>query len=142
MREGRRREFEHFASFAGGLEIPDPTHETTFVRSVLDWTERMQSPHQEILEDTRALLALRHERVVPLTRSRYLGATTETRHGCIDVTWNYEAGNLRFVANLSEHFDEISTGGAEVIWTSPHVARGSEQIKLAPWQGAAFSEGP
>ena len=81
IREGRRREFERFASFAGGLEIPDPTHEKTFVRSVLDWTERMQSPHREILEDTRALLALRHERVVPLTRSRYLGATTETRHG-------------------------------------------------------------
>ena len=33
----------------------------TMERSVLDWVERERSPHRELLQWYRALLALRHE---------------------------------------------------------------------------------
>jgi maltooligosyltrehalose trehalohydrolase len=55
-RQGRRREFEHFASFAGE-EIPDPQDEETFLRSKLD-----PSAGDDDLRDLyRRLLALRRE---------------------------------------------------------------------------------
>jgi maltooligosyltrehalose trehalohydrolase len=55
--EGRRREF---ASFGWDPEsIPDPQDQATFERSRLDWSELNRSPHAEILDWHRRLIALR-----------------------------------------------------------------------------------
>ena len=136
VREGRRGEFKRFAAFSGREDIPDPTSEATFERSRLDWTEIERPPHCGALDETRALLALRRDRVVPLTKSRFLGAAAEPHRGCVDVTWRYAAGALRFVANLARGEHEFSTGGAEVIWASPDVIRESDRIDLTAWTGA------
>lgn len=55
--EGRRREFEAFGW--GPEEVPDPQDENTFIRSKLDWSEVRRSPHAELLDWHRDLVALR-----------------------------------------------------------------------------------
>ncbi|MGB9147294.1 MAG: malto-oligosyltrehalose trehalohydrolase [Acidobacteriaceae bacterium] len=56
--EGRRKEFAAFGWNAA--EIPDPQSPETFSRSKLNWTERDQPPHAEMLDWYRRLIALRH----------------------------------------------------------------------------------
>jgi len=57
VREGRRREF---AAFGWAPEsVPDPQDPETFARSRLRWSERSESPHREMLDWIRALIALR-----------------------------------------------------------------------------------
>jgi len=56
VRDGRRREFEHFR-WQG--EVPDPQAEETFKRSVLRWELREKAPHSALLAFYRELLRLR-----------------------------------------------------------------------------------
>jgi maltooligosyltrehalose trehalohydrolase len=57
IKDGRR---EEFAALGYAPEsIPDPEDETTFRRSVLDWSEPQREPHGEILRWHRSLIALR-----------------------------------------------------------------------------------
>jgi maltooligosyltrehalose trehalohydrolase len=58
--EGRRHEFAPFGWEPGS--VPDPQDEATFLRSKLDWAERDDGAHRELLEWYRALLALRRAR--------------------------------------------------------------------------------
>jgi maltooligosyltrehalose trehalohydrolase len=55
--EGRRREFASFGWDPG--EIPDPQDPETFRRSKLDWDEVGRSPHAELLDWHKRLIALR-----------------------------------------------------------------------------------
>lgn len=67
VREGRRREFAHFASFADEAareSIPDPQAEASFLRSRLAWSEREQPEPARTLALYRAALALRRTDVV------------------------------------------------------------------------------
>ncbi len=142
VRDGRRREFQHFAAFAEGAttEVPDPTDEATFRRSVLDWSERDAPDHAAVLADTRALLALRREHVVPLTKTAYRGAAkTLPNPDSVDVTWCYEGGTLRFVANFGDDSVEVSDGGLRPIWSSPGVEPGHGAFRLPSWTGAVLT---
>jgi maltooligosyltrehalose trehalohydrolase len=56
--EGRKREFQRFAGFGGG--VPDPQDPSTFLRSRLDWTEPEREPHAGIYRLHQDLL--RHRR--------------------------------------------------------------------------------
>ncbi|HEY1807824.1 MAG TPA: DUF3459 domain-containing protein, partial [Acidobacteriaceae bacterium] len=55
--EGRNKEFAAFGWDPG--EIPDPQAPATFERSKLNWDERAQPPHSEMLAWYRQLIALR-----------------------------------------------------------------------------------
>lgn len=58
--DGRRREL---AAFGWAPEdVPDPQDRATFDRSTLDWAELGKSPHAELLDWHRSLIALRRER--------------------------------------------------------------------------------
>jgi maltooligosyltrehalose trehalohydrolase len=139
VREGRRREFANFKSFAeqdGQREIPDPTVEDTFAASRLDWSEPERPPHDRAMAETRALLALRRGEIVPLTKTRFLGARhDEPRPGLLDVTWRFDGGTLRFVANCGP--DEARLPGIEgrVIWRSPGAAADEGSAALPSWTG-------
>jgi maltooligosyltrehalose trehalohydrolase len=68
VREGRRREFAHFAAFqdeATRARIPDPNAPSTFAASVPDIAEAEQERQAATLELHRRLLALRRDHVVP-----------------------------------------------------------------------------
>jgi len=55
--EGRKKEFAAFGW--DPAEIPDPQSPETFARSRLNWAERGEPPHAEMLEWYRRLIALR-----------------------------------------------------------------------------------
>ena len=121
VREGRRREFKSFAAFADDTSvIPDPTEEKTFSDSKIDWDEAEREPHRAVWADTRNLLQIRHQNVVPLTKTRFLGGKAEIpAPGILDVTWRYEGGFLRFVANLGENDDHTADiRDGQVIWSN------------------------
>ncbi|MDR7037092.1 maltooligosyltrehalose trehalohydrolase [Methylobacterium sp. BE186] len=133
VREGRRREFKSFAAFADDTSvIPDPTEAKTFTDSKLDWSERERSPHREVLADTTRLLALRSEVVVPLTKTRYLGATaTLPRQDVVDCTWRFTGGSYRFVANVGSEPFAADLAGGRVFWTNAP----DESGHLPGWTG-------
>jgi maltooligosyltrehalose trehalohydrolase len=142
VRDGRRREFANFKSFAeqhGERQIPDPTDEETFRLSVLDWSEATRSPHAAVRGEVRRLLRLRHDEIVPLTKSRFVGAT----HGCptpgsLDVTWRFGAGTLRFVANFGgRDATLVVEEEPHLLWSNAGEPRGGE-LRLAPWTGAVL----
>jgi maltooligosyltrehalose trehalohydrolase len=62
--EGRKREFSVFGW--GPDDVPDPQDPATFERSKLNWEELEESPHREMLEWYRGLMALRR-RLPPAT---------------------------------------------------------------------------
>ena len=138
VREGRRREFRHFAAFASvetAETIPDPTAEATFRASRLDRSEVGRAPHDGILAETRALLGLRRQAVVPLTKSRYLGSEAAAPHSeAIDVTWRYEAGTLRFCANFGGAPAAVSPRpGERIVWASADLS--AQPTTLPAWTG-------
>ncbi|CAN5446946.1 malto-oligosyltrehalose trehalohydrolase [soil metagenome] len=55
--EGRKEEFRDFPDFTG--DVPDPQDPQSFEGSKLDWTELKRTPHREMLDYYRDLLALR-----------------------------------------------------------------------------------
>ncbi len=68
VREGRRREFAHFAAFqdeARRAQIPDPNAQTTFAASVPDPAEAAQGDHAVTLALHKRLLSLRQAQIVP-----------------------------------------------------------------------------
>ena len=135
IRKGRAREFEKFASFAGET-VPDPTAKETFDRSKIDWSETERSPHKAILEETRALLALRAAKVVPLMRSGFLD-TRYARHGAggLEVVWRFESGTITFFGNFAEApYRPEMPPGASAIWQSAGVDVATSS--LSAWTGA------
>lgn len=58
--EGRKREFAAFGWKPE--EIPDPQEEKTFLRSKLKWSEVTETPHAEMLQWYKNLIALRRSR--------------------------------------------------------------------------------
>ena len=63
--EGRKREFSSFGWKPEG--VPDPQDPKTFERSKLNWKEVAQTPHRELLNWYRALIALRRRLPAPST---------------------------------------------------------------------------
>ncbi|MBB4931561.1 maltooligosyltrehalose trehalohydrolase [Lipingzhangella halophila] len=66
VRQGRRREFAEHGwdtdANTAAEAVPDPLDPATRDRSVLRWHERYRSPHREVLEAYRSLIALRRAR--------------------------------------------------------------------------------
>ena len=140
VRDGRRREFQHFAAFSDEEKseaIPDPTSEETFRRATLDWNEAEREPYRSVREDTRRLIALRREHVVPLTKTLYRGARGRMPNPrSVDVTWRFDGGLLRFVANFGSEAMELPGGyDGRVIWASPGIDTGTPGPLLPAWAG-------
>jgi maltooligosyltrehalose trehalohydrolase len=140
VRNGRRREFSKFKAFADPEtreRIPDPTDAETFARSRLDWSEPARSPHREVREDTRALLRLRRDAIVPLTKTPFRGGSYGLPQAdCFDILWRFEAGTLRFVANFGEDQAGFETAGLSPIWSSPAARVVGGRAVLPPWSAA------
>jgi maltooligosyltrehalose trehalohydrolase len=67
--EGRRREFQAFASFQGA-EVPDPQSEATFLASKLDHAEREEPEKAGVLALYKELLRMRAQHPSLRTRER------------------------------------------------------------------------
>ena len=103
--EGRRRELARFPEFADPAmreRIPDPQAESTFRRSVLDWTHAGAAVHKDSLAFHRTLLALRARAVAPLLADEAVpvGWWKALGDTALEVAWTFPSGTLRLVANL------------------------------------------
>ncbi|MDB5828217.1 MAG: treZ [Variovorax sp.] len=91
--EGRRKEFSHFGGFTGEQgenAVPDPSDESTFLASKLDWDERLREPHADWLAEAKLLLGLRRERLAPLLDTPYQGGKFDaTADGTLHVEWKF-----------------------------------------------------
>ena len=78
VREGRRREFAHFAAFhdeARRALIPDPNAASTFEASVPDFEAAQSVEHQRVVKLFRDLLTIRRDHVTPgIVGCKSLGA--------------------------------------------------------------------
>ncbi|MGH6799543.1 MAG: DUF3459 domain-containing protein, partial [Roseiarcus sp.] len=129
VREGRRREFAEFPSFADQAAremIPDPVAPQTFRRSLLDRSEGAVDP--EIVELHRILLDIRRREIVPrLAGTAGGGAGYEIRGAVFGAWWRLGDGSrLRLAANLSE---------------SPAAADPSPADDRVIYRSAAFRDG-
>ena len=136
IRKGRAREFEKFASFSGET-VPDPTALSTFERSKIDWSESQRAPFSDILQETRALLALRARKIMPLMRTTFIDSTY-VRHGAggLEVAWRFEGGTITFFGNFaSAGYKPDVPPGTEVLWQSDGAGIESGAA-LSAWTGA------
>ncbi len=136
VRKGRAKEFEKFTSFAGE-SVPDPTKAETFERSKLDWGEAAQAPYAAILAETRALLALRAARIVPVMRTRFI-ESRHARHGAggLEVVWRFEGGTITFLGNFeAASFAPDLSADAAVLWQSDTLDL-PNRAALTAWTGA------
>ncbi|MET0507321.1 MAG: malto-oligosyltrehalose trehalohydrolase [Burkholderiaceae bacterium] len=105
IRDGRRREFGRFERFADPAvrdRIPDPTAESTFVRSRLDWSERQRGEHAVTLEFIRRCLDARRSIVEPLIAGSTVpqaGFTMLSERAFI-VRWQFGDDVLALAANF------------------------------------------
>jgi maltooligosyltrehalose trehalohydrolase len=82
--EGRRREFAAFGW--DPADVPDPQDPETFRRSKLNWDEVVRSPHKELLDWHRRLIALR----------RSTPGLADGRFDHVTVDFDEDAGWLTF----------------------------------------------
>jgi maltooligosyltrehalose trehalohydrolase len=140
VREGRRREFSHFAAFADpdtNARIPDPTSRDTFERSRIDWAEAGREPHAAARKETAELLRLRQREIVPLLQSSFGGGTYKLPDPqSLDVRWTFGAGSLRLLANFGDTAQSFEAAGLRPIWISPEARQDGEALHLPPWTGA------
>jgi maltooligosyltrehalose trehalohydrolase len=140
VREGRRREFANFKSFAeqhGERQIPDPTLEETFALPALRWDEAARAPHAGTRDEVRCLLRLRQHEIVPLIKTPFLGASRELLDtDGLAVTWRFAGGTLRFFANFGKGTAEMDKGDGRVLWASPSATIEVSRARLPPWTGA------
>ena len=128
VREGRRREFAHFAAFTdpGKREtIPDPNARETFEASVPDRAEAEVAAHMKILDAHRALLALRHRYVAPhIPGARSTGAHV-LGPKAVRGSWRMGDGSLLTIAtNLGDAPVPIDALAGELLYgTGDHFAR-------------------
>ena len=128
VRKGRLEEFSRFPEFADpqlAAKIPDPTAETTFLSSKLDWN----SIDAEHLAYYRALLTTRRECVRPLLPHIERGGEAFVLgEQAVRVTWRAGESLLLLDANLS----------ASNVKSPPFVGRafwrcGETEAVLGPW---------
>jgi malto-oligosyltrehalose trehalohydrolase len=106
--QGRRSEFgdhKEFRSPPAQAKIPDPSSESTFLSSKLDWNSLTKAGHLEWLQFYRNLLHLRQKEIVPLLqRLAPERANFEVlSHGTVSVRWPFhDNGALALLANFSK----------------------------------------
>lgn len=132
VRQGRREELSRLPGFNAD-DLPDPTAHSTFESAKLDWSKLGQSATWQALQFYRTLLAIRHQRIVPLLKGIGGQSGTFQCHGtAIAVDWRLAGGaRLHLLANLCDETASVGerAKGAEEIFSVGSIIGGS----LAPW---------
>jgi maltooligosyltrehalose trehalohydrolase len=140
VREGRKKEFSSFKSFLDQTnpnEIPDPTALSTFTNSTLDWNETTASPYAAIAKETRHLLALRAEKIIPLMKSMFISSSyRKISDGALEVSWVFGEGRLDFSMNFGIEPLQVSKPQDDILWSnleSSALDLEGSTIELKPW---------
>ncbi|MFT8244367.1 malto-oligosyltrehalose trehalohydrolase [Roseomonas sp. BN140053] len=126
VREGRRKEFAHFAAFQNPEtreRIPDPNAETTFTASIPDRAEAAQGEHAAVLALHKRLLALRHAEIIPrLPGAAALGAEPVGAKAVV-ARWRMGDGTvLCLAANLGAEPAAATATGATLLFETAEGA--------------------
>ncbi len=142
VRKGRRQEFSGFSQFRDKQareRIPDPNALSTFQASVLDWT-RLDAPgHKAWLDDTRTLLRLRHEHIIPLLSALRTPALnwTKTDPAGLALTWlSGNGARLGLRANVCADpapLPDRLLDGPILFSTHPETPPPDGQTPAPPW---------
>ena len=101
VRDGRRKEFQHFAAFQDESRrdlIPDPNDEATFTRSIPPASEASLPEHAATRDLHRRLLRLRAEHVTPHSPgARSLGAAALSK-AAVRAQWRLGNGTTLTIA--------------------------------------------
>ena len=128
VRKGRREEFKRFPEFEDPdvrAKIPDPLADDTFATSKLDWS----AFDTDTLSHYKALIATRHERIVPLLAGIDHGGRAETvADGAVTVRWTTASGTLALSANLSDAPVAFPASRGALLWRE-----GKAGDMFAPW---------
>lgn len=140
VREGRRKEFQHFERFrrdADAGSIPDPTSPETLRSACLDWSRLTAAPHEDWLDLYRRLLAIRQRDIIPVIPEIRFGTCTLLESGgAFSVDWGLAEGSvLRLIANLSDEPARLvgRTAGRLIYATHPNIRATVTRNELAPW---------
>jgi maltooligosyltrehalose trehalohydrolase len=141
-REGRRREFAGFKAFSKPEmreAIPDPSNESTFRASKLEWNVIENAPWSRQFRDlTRELLTIRHQRIVPLLKKGFVEARCQHlgrpgNQGGIAVEWRTSSGDmLQILTNFSAvDIPHPALVAGEMLW--PHgTSQAMVPTKIGP----------
>ncbi|HEX2652233.1 MAG TPA: malto-oligosyltrehalose trehalohydrolase [Xanthobacteraceae bacterium] len=134
-RDGRRKEFAGFSAFSTPElrdRIPDPTDESTFTASKLNWQVINHAPRSaEFRALTRELLALRQREIVPLIEEGFASAKAELlgrghSKEALNVVWRTDRNtSLQIITSFSERTEPIPTIEGSVLWNSERGASAS-----------------
>ena len=96
-------------------KVPDPQAEDTFLASKLDWTEREASPHRELWDFTKALIAFRAARpefANPWLESRDIEARAD------EELFIVRTSTLSLVANFSADERTVDVSATRLLFAS------------------------
>lgn len=134
VRDGRRRDFQHF----GWTEdVPNPEDPQTFQNSKLNWAELEQPEHAEMLRWYRDLIHLRR-RTLALNLGDF--GRNEVRSSEED-RWVYtDRGNIRTMMNFSgtEREFAVEPGSELLLSSGPAPARREDCVCLPGWTMAVY----
>jgi maltooligosyltrehalose trehalohydrolase len=131
--EGRRREF---ASFGWQPEdVPDPQDPATFERSKLRWDEVASTPHAELLQWHKDLIALRRS-LPALTDGRF---PAQVRFDEVAGWLWFRRGNVTVAANVGAAPVALDLPGTVVLASEPGVV--GAPVVLAPDSVAVLVDG-
>ena len=124
--DGRRREFQRFGW--APEDVPDPQDAHTFVRSRLDWDEVDRSPHAEVFDWYRRLIALRREWGLADPRLELVDAGCDESEGTL---W-LRRGGIRVLVNLGHEPHALPSEGDEAVLMSWGAAKADGSVVLDP----------
>ncbi len=126
-REGRRKEFAHFASFSTPEmrdRIPDPVDEKTFQASKLDWAAIYADPQSQAFRKlSRDLIQLRNDEIVPLIKEGFVRAKSELLGGPaptgLKIAWETATGaRLQIITSFAPESISIPQIDGRIVWNS------------------------
>jgi 1,4-alpha-glucan branching enzyme len=140
VREGRKKEFQHFERFrnpGSPDSIPDPTSAATLESARLDWSKLNCAPHEDWLDFYRRVLAIRQRDIIPLIPEIRFGQCVKLEStGALAVDWGLSDGStLHLIANLTdEPAPNVGrTAGRLIYATHPNIRATVTRNELAPW---------
>jgi maltooligosyltrehalose trehalohydrolase len=134
VRDGRRRDFEHFGWTD---EVPNPEDPETFLRSKLQWSEIKGAQHEEMFRWYRDLIHLRR-RTLALNLGDF--NRMDVKHS-EEGRWVYtDRGNIRVMMNFSENPTPFAVEpGSELLLSSDTApSREGECVMVPPLSVAIY----
>jgi malto-oligosyltrehalose trehalohydrolase len=140
VREGRKKEFQHFERFrdpANSGDIPDPTIASTLQSARLDWSRVTAAGHEDWVDLYQRLLMIRRAEIMPLIPEIRFGACSKLESGAaFAVDWALAEGSvLHLIANLADEPARLvgRTAGRLIYATHPNIRQTVTKNELAPW---------